>query len=151
MRRNDKQILDNDIIENFMRAAQVCRLGLVDNGLAYIVPIHHIFDNGCVFFHSAKAGKKVELLKNSKVISFEVDHLNKIASLEPVCKSSSSYISIMGQGDISLVESAEQKQAVLSKLMLKLADKVVDFATISLENINIYQIKITKLSCKKSL
>ena len=40
MRRKDKEILDKKEIESIIKKAGVCRLGLSDNNIPYIVPLN---------------------------------------------------------------------------------------------------------------
>ncbi len=59
MRRKEKEIADKSEIESIIRKSLVCRLGIVDAGLPYIVPLCFGYDNGALFFHSAKEGRKI--------------------------------------------------------------------------------------------
>ena len=67
MRRNDREITDNSVIESFIAKEQIIRIAFCDNGDIYIVPVNYgyINDNGkyCFYFHGAKAGRKYELAK----------------------------------------------------------------------------------------
>ena len=59
LRRKEKEIIDKSEIESIIRKSLVCRLGIVDEGLPYIVPLCFGYDKGALFFHSAKEGRKI--------------------------------------------------------------------------------------------
>ena len=45
MRRKDREVTDDGTIDEIIRSAHCLRLGLVDNGIAYIVPMSFGFEN----------------------------------------------------------------------------------------------------------
>ena len=58
MRRKDKEITNSPDLEVILQKAKVCRLGLLDGDLPYIVPINYGYNTGEIFIHAAKEGKK---------------------------------------------------------------------------------------------
>ncbi len=73
MRRTDKEITNMREIDTILSKATVCRIGLVDNNVAYIVPLNFGYKNNCLYFHSAPIGKKIELITKNTMVCFEVD------------------------------------------------------------------------------
>jgi nitroimidazol reductase NimA-like FMN-containing flavoprotein (pyridoxamine 5'-phosphate oxidase superfamily) len=73
MRRQEKLIYDPEALRDLLGRGQVCRLGLVDRDRAYIVPMNYGYADNCLYFHSAREGKKIELLKTGGQVCFEVD------------------------------------------------------------------------------
>ena len=60
MRRKDKEIKDQQEIESILGKADVCRLAFSDNDIPYIVPVNYGYRDHCLYFHSAKEGKKID-------------------------------------------------------------------------------------------
>ena len=62
MRRKDREISDYSEIIRIIESCSVCRLGLMDENEAYIVPMNfgYIVENKdlTLYFHSAKEGRK---------------------------------------------------------------------------------------------
>ncbi len=58
MRRKDKEITDPKIISEILDLSEICRLGMVDDGRAYIVPVNYAHKDGAIYIHSAMHGKK---------------------------------------------------------------------------------------------
>ena len=63
MRRKDKEIKDKAEIESIIKRATVCRIGLSENNVAYIVPMNFGYKDNSLYFHSAPMGKKIEIIK----------------------------------------------------------------------------------------
>ena len=69
MRRKDREVTDFSRMLEILYACDCCRLGLVDGGEAYIVPMNFGIaredGNLVLYFHAAKEGRKIDLLKSS--------------------------------------------------------------------------------------
>ena len=85
MRRHDKQITDASEIEDILRKASVCRLALCDEGRPYIVPLCFGYKDNVLYFHSASAGKKLDILRKNNNVCFEVDIDNELVKTGQVC------------------------------------------------------------------
>lgn len=70
MRRTGREIRDNETIFQILKKSYCCRFGLIDEGKVYIVllnfgeVIHE--DHIILYFHSAKDGRKIELIKKTE-------------------------------------------------------------------------------------
>lgn len=60
-----------------LAAREVGRLGLVEDGLPYVVPIAYAYRDGSVYCHSAQ-GRKVSALRLHPEACFEVDEVDGI-------------------------------------------------------------------------
>ena len=65
MRRRDREITDREKMLEIVAECDCCRLGLVDNGEAYIVPMNFGFEDAgsalTLYFHCAAEGRKLDL------------------------------------------------------------------------------------------
>jgi len=68
MRRKEKEITDSAEIEQIIRKARVCRLGLVDDREPYVVPVCFGYEKNAFYFHCAPEGRKIELIKKNNHI-----------------------------------------------------------------------------------
>ncbi|HEX3002087.1 MAG TPA: pyridoxamine 5'-phosphate oxidase family protein [Methanoregula sp.] len=73
MRRKDREITDRAEMEAILAEAQVCRLALADGNAPYIVPLCFGYENNTLWIHSARDGKKVELIRKNPQCCVEVD------------------------------------------------------------------------------
>ncbi|MBE0600512.1 MAG: pyridoxamine 5'-phosphate oxidase family protein [Firmicutes bacterium] len=127
MRRKDRQITDPVQLEGILKSAQCLRLGLVDNGLAYMVPMSFgmAWEGGKLrlYFHSAPEGRKLELIQAACVASFEADTDIRLIAAEQACEFSSAYQSVMGHGKIEILRGESEKRHALQILMEHYANR----------------------------
>jgi nitroimidazol reductase NimA-like FMN-containing flavoprotein (pyridoxamine 5'-phosphate oxidase superfamily) len=74
MRRKEKQVSDETALQ-FLDIAQdgVLSTISIDNGYPYSTSVNHVVMDGCIYFHCAKAGHKIDnILENNKVSFFAV-------------------------------------------------------------------------------
>lgn len=74
MLRKDREIVDNVKINEIISSCYCCQLGFFDNDRIYIVPLNFGFEikeNKRIFyFHGAKKGKKIDLIKQNHYAGF---------------------------------------------------------------------------------
>ena len=73
MRRKDKEISDRSAIEDIIKRSTVCRLAMSDNNSPYVIPINFGYENSTVYFHSAREGRKIDILKKNPNVCIEFD------------------------------------------------------------------------------
>jgi len=151
MRRTDKEITNRREIDTILSKATVCRIGLVDNNVAYIVPLNFGYKNNCLYFHSAPIGKKIELIKKNNMVCFEVDIDHDIVNTGIPCNWSSKYVSIIGYGKARFITNTEQKQEALNIIIDHYSPgKSYDFPEKNIYQTAIIIIEITQMTGKKS-
>ena len=87
MRRNDREITDSQEILSIVNECKVIRLAMLDEqGLPYIIPLNfgYRFADGVFTFycHSAREGRKLELLRRDPRVSFEMDCRGELQSAD---------------------------------------------------------------------
>ncbi len=65
MRRQEREIRDEAEIQEILEKGLVCRLGLYDGQYPYVVPLNYGYRNGCMYFHCAREGRKIDILKRT--------------------------------------------------------------------------------------
>ena len=69
MRRKDREITDDYQIDTIITSCNCCRLGFYDQDNVYIVPLSFGYEKKAgtriFYFHSAKQGKKIQLMKTT--------------------------------------------------------------------------------------
>ena len=85
MRRKDREITDRKKIDDMIRSCHCCRLGFCDEGTAYIVPLNFGYvseeEKQVFYFHGAKEGRKLELIRKYHRAGFELDTAYQLLSL----------------------------------------------------------------------
>lgn len=81
--RRSKQLLSP---EDTAAVMDRCTNGVLacagDDGYPYAVPISYVYSNDKIYFHSAKAGHKIDAIKKNPRVSFAVIDEDKISSEE---------------------------------------------------------------------
>jgi nitroimidazol reductase NimA-like FMN-containing flavoprotein (pyridoxamine 5'-phosphate oxidase superfamily) len=151
MRRHDKEIKDEKIILDILQNSELCRLGLVENNEAYIVPLNFGYKDGIIYMHSAPHGRKMEVLKRNNQVAFEIEYGSSIITGDNACKYSARYRSVMGKGTVSIVTGIEAKKGGLDIIMDKYGfqgNKMYDEA--SLSRMIVLELKIESITGKQS-
>lgn len=150
MRRMDKEIADRTEIEDILRKSTVCRLALVDAGRPYLVPLCFGYDAGVLFFHSAPAGKKIDLLKKNRNVCFEFDTDTMVLPADISCGWTMRYRSLIGYGIASFVEDLGEKRAALNVIMRQYAEGTHGYSEEKLLKTAVIKVEIQEVSAKKS-
>jgi nitroimidazol reductase NimA-like FMN-containing flavoprotein (pyridoxamine 5'-phosphate oxidase superfamily) len=117
MRKANREITDPGEIRAIMEEAQVCRLGMCDNGVPYIVPMNFGLGENCLYFHCAPEGKKIDILRDNNRVCFEMDLLHEVKRGAKACDFSARYESVIGFGRAALVEGQDEKRFALDRIM----------------------------------
>lgn len=153
MRRNDREIKDKALIEQFIAKEQIIRIAFYDNGDLYIVPLNYGFiyenDKYVFYFHGAKAGRKFELSKSSPMVGFEIDGEYELLQADVACDYSAKFQSVIGTGCLSIIEDYEEKIKGLNALMNHISGKSEwDYSKDMVDAVAVFRLEVDKLSCK---
>ena len=151
MRRADKEIKDRKKIDAILAKAICCRIALVDGDCPYIVPVNFAVSNDHLYFHSAKEGRKIDILRKNNSVCFEMDIEGEIVKGQIACSWGMKYVSVIGFGQAFFIEDNAGKKKALDILMEKYAGKSgFSYANEELDKIIIIDVKIDTVSGKQS-
>jgi nitroimidazol reductase NimA-like FMN-containing flavoprotein (pyridoxamine 5'-phosphate oxidase superfamily) len=151
MRRADKKIKDNMQINEIIRKANCCRIALVDGNCPYIVPVNFAVSNNHLYFHSAKEGRKIDILRKNNSVCFEMDLESEVVKGQRACSWGMKYVSVIGFGQAFFVEDNAGKKKDLDILMEKYAGKNgFSYDDDELDKIIVIDVKIDTISGKQS-
>jgi len=151
MRKANQEITDKSVLNEILSRSKICRLGMIDNGLPYVLPFNFGFHEDCIYIHSAPAGKKIDLLKENPLVCFEVEQQADIVEDEVACKWSTLYRSVVGYGNVEIVTGFEEKKRGLEIIMTQHGYQgKMDFDTKEVEFIVLLKLKIESMTGKQS-
>lgn len=152
MRRRDREITNKIAIEEFIAKEQILRIAFYDEGDIYIVPVNYgyLYDEQYTFyFHGAKAGRKYELAKKKPTVGFEIDGNYMLLESEAACGFSATFQSVIGTGNLSLVEDNTEKIIGLNTIMKQTTSKSEwNYSDKMLDAVAVFKLVVDKLSCK---
>jgi nitroimidazol reductase NimA-like FMN-containing flavoprotein (pyridoxamine 5'-phosphate oxidase superfamily) len=151
MRKTEREIRDRCEIESIINQAQVCRIGLSDGNIPYIVPMNFGYQNKYLYFHCAAEGKKLDIIRQNNNICFEIDiDVQIVQSAERVCKWGTKYCSIIGFGKAFIIENWQEKSTALNIITQHYGAKPFSFSEKEVERLSIIKIEIASMTGKKA-
>jgi len=121
------------------------------------VPLNYGYDYKnntlTLFFHSAKEGRKMDMIKNNHSACFEVDCDHQLIEGKKACNYSHAYKSVIGFGKIILIEDANEKIEALNRIMIHQLEKDInhDFSEEELEKVVIYKLVVEEFTGKQKV
>ena len=158
MRRTDREITDKDEIIKIIDKSDVCRIALSQNNIPYIVPMNfgYIFENDrlVLYFHCAKEGKKLDIIKSNPAACFEMDCSSKIIPGEKACNYSIDFESVIGFGNIVITGDGEieEKRKALNLIMQKYApEKMFEFSGTDIDSVTVLKFIVDDFTGKRRI
>ncbi len=156
MRRKDREITDEAKIDEVISRCQCCRLGFNDSGEVYIVPLNFGFvkrdGKRFFYFHSAKEGRKIDLINEGCEVGFEMDCGYQLHPGEVPCDCYAEFSSVIGTGNVEIITDRDEKILGLQSLMKQAAGREnCEFRPEMLNAVCVFRLEVNKISCKVHL
>ena len=151
MRRREKEILDRGEIDEILIDALVCRIAFARDNDPYLVPLFFGYDGTCIYFHTARRGKKLDFIAANSKVCFEVERNVQVVQKESdACAWSACFESVIGNGTVSELFTEEKKVYGLNQIMLHYSGKTWRFDPSALGDMKVWCVKIETLTGKRS-
>lgn len=156
MRRQDRAVTDPEKIQAVIDACEICRLGFQDGRGVYVVPVNfgHTVEGGrhIFYFHGAAGGRKVDLVRRNGWAGFELDTGYRLQGAEAACGYTAAFQSVIGEGPIRVVETAEEKRQGLAAIMRQATCRGDwTFPDAAVDAVCVLRLDAEELSCKEHL
>jgi len=152
MRRKEKEVCSREVMEKLLETAQVIRIGLVDGTEPYVVPMLFGYRAGRIYLHSAREGRKVDIIRRGGMVCFEVEEAGEVEEKDTPCKWTVDYASVIGWGDARVVEDPAEARSGLDIIMGHYGGKPpFEYSEASLAKMLVIRIDITSMTCKRSM
>ncbi len=115
IRRSDRQG-DNELVERLLNEGEYGVLSInTEDGYAYGVPVNFTYTDKKIYFHCAKVGQKLDLIKNNNKVSFCIVGSTKVLA----SSFSTAYESVIAFGKATIVEDSAESISALRMLIEK--------------------------------
>lgn len=156
MRRSDREVTDKQELWEIIEAGKVCHVAMLDGEYPYLVPLsfgaEQKEDRLVLYFHSAKEGKKLDVLAKNPNVCFEISHQKKLVINDNVpCASGCAYVSVIGMGKAEFVTDLDEKCAALSVLMRHQSGREFTISASQAENVCVFKIAVDSFTGKRKL
>ena len=153
MTRRELEVKEPEKIVRILEECKVLHLGLVDDGLPYIVPMNYGFtmEEGrlTLYIHSAAKGYKLDVIRKNPVCAVEMEcEVEPFEGVLP-CQYGTSYYSLMGRGRATIVEDTEEKIRAMAILMKTQTGKDFTFHEKLVSIVSVIRIDVTEYTAKK--
>ena len=150
MRRKEKEIVEKNEIEAVIAAAKVCRLAMAENGHPYIVPLCFGYADGVIYFHSAREGKKLDILKQNNRVCFEFDIDTEVKTGKTACQWGMRFRSVIGFGKAYFIEDPESKRSALHVIMGQYGSGAFEFPDETVSKTTVIRVEIESMTGKRA-
>lgn len=154
MRRKDLAVTASEEIDAIIDRCDCIRLAFADGTHPYIVPLNFGFvHQGGVrkfYFHSAAAGRKVDLCRRLGYAGFEMDVDRHVVPNGKACDFSMAYQCVLGEGTIAELTAPAEKAAGLQAIMRQVTGRADwPFPEAVLERTCVFCLTVTEISGRK--
>lgn len=150
MRRKEKEITRKSEIEAIIIESAVCRVGLSDDGVPYIVPMCFGYQDDTIYIHGSLEGMKIRILQKNQNVCFEFDIDTEIEEAENSCGWGMKYRSVIGFGKACFVNNPDDKRKALNIIANQYSDKPSQFPEKVLNKTAVIRIEIAGMTGKQS-
>ncbi len=155
MRRKDREITSLDAIEAILRDSVVCRLALHGGEYPYIVPMNFGYvrdgDRFTLYFHCAKEGQKLDLIRENPRAAFEVECDVRVVRGDRPDAYTTAYRSVIGQGVLSAVEGAEAAKGLEALMRQCVPDQTFHFDDRTTGAVTVLRLDVATVTGKQNL
>lgn len=150
MRRKDKEITEQKELDEIIKKAQVCRLAVSYEAMAYIIPMSFGYAKGVLYFHSAQEGLKLLILRENPKACFEMEIDTEVVPSQHGCDWTMRYQSVVGFGEVEFIEELEGKREAMKIIMQQYTDEAKPIEDAGLSGITLFKLNISNMTGKKS-
>jgi len=150
MRRKEKEISNKEEIVKILKDSKICRIAIHDNDYPYIVPMNYGYNDNKLYFHCAKEGRKIDLLKKNNKVGFEIEQSHEIIEDDISCKWTTKFSSIIGFGSIKIIDDFDAKVRGLDILMTHHGKSDNSYNEKAVNHVLVLELSIENITAKQS-
>lgn len=148
-------VSDIDTTLAIIQRHHICRIALNDESSPYIVPVNfgYEYQNGhwAIYFHGARCGKKMRLLRKNPAISIEIDGDHRLIPAEDACDYSYGYTSIIAKGRATILQQPEEMKRGLDIIMHQaVPGKTFSYRDDMMKAVCVVRIDCEELTCRRN-
>ena len=149
MRRREREITDRAAIDGIIARCSVCRLALCENGQPYVLPLNFGYDGIYLYFHSAPAGRKIDIIRANNRVAFEFDILHEVVTAKNPCEWGARYESVVGTGTAEFIESPREKASALAFILKQYGGSFGEFEDKAVSSVAVFRVAVVSISGKE--
>lgn len=149
----ERAVTDPAELVRILETCKVLRLGLYDEDGVYIVPLNYgyAFENGALtfYFHGATQGRKLDILRKNNLVGFELDCDHALKSAAGPCGHSYYYSSIIGTGQVTILEDLDEKADGLNRILAHQAPEAKQAPRQAAVLVSVFRLDVKQFTAKQ--
>ena len=155
MTRRELEVNDPKEIISILDKCKIVHIGLVDEGMPYIVPMNfgYLMENEklTLIMHCAVNGYKLDVIRKNPNACFEMECDVQAFEGRVACQYGTAYASLMGRGNIVIVEDTQKKIEFMTAFMKSQTGKEFDFNEKLVSIVTILKLDVSEYTAKRRL
>ena len=149
MRRDEREITDPAQIDAILQHGRVMYIALAANDIPFLVPVFYVWNGVSLWFHSARSGSKIDIMRKNSRVCFAVSNFDGIIDDPLACNYEARHRTVIGLGKTHFVDDDAEKITMLHQLMARFSDKTFTFPAANVKATQVVRIDIDSLKGKQ--
>lgn len=149
MRRDEREITDPADIDAILTQERVMYIALSSDNVPFVLPVFYVWNGTSLYFHSARSGSKIAIMKKNPAICFAISHYGGVVEDALACNYEARHRTVIGTGQVHFVQDDAEKIAMLHQLMAGFSDKTFTFPSANLTATQVIRIDIASMKGKQ--
>jgi nitroimidazol reductase NimA-like FMN-containing flavoprotein (pyridoxamine 5'-phosphate oxidase superfamily) len=117
MRRKAREMTEPAEIESVLQGEMLMHLAMSQNNVPFLVPVYFGWDGQALYFHSANAGSKIDILRANPEVCFEISSVAGFIEAGEACDFEARHRTVIGFGRAVFVEDEAEKIRALDLIV----------------------------------
>lgn len=153
MRRKDREVTGLENLLAIIRQCQVGHLGMCQEGRPYVLPLNFgaELEEGSIvlYFHGAKEGRKLEVLRENPQVCVEFELLHRLLTGPVACAYSCTFESVVGFGRAEILEDHAAKARGLAAIHRQTTGQEFSFTPEQTDTVAVIRVALTEVTGKR--
>lgn len=127
MRRSDRELTLKEDLINILDDGKIIQIVFIDGSEPYIVTLNYGYiwneEKLKFYFHSATEGRKIDCIRKNPKVCFSISICDPFIEGEKACNYGMKYRSIVGYGNMRIIEDENERIAGLNLIMKQYTGK----------------------------
>ena len=155
MRRKDREIVDEKVMRSIIEKAIICRVAMCWQDEPYMIPMNFGYQDNYIYLHSAKEGRKLDILRNNNKVCIEFDADVELVQSQKACNTEMKYKSVLAFGKAVILKDIVEKKKALDIIMHHYYNhgslSAFHYPEDALEKVIIIKVRVKEMTGKESL
>ena len=155
MRRKDREIVDKKVMVSIIEKAIIFRVAMCWQDEPYMIPMNFGYQDNYIYLHSAKEGRKLDILRNNNKVCIEFDADVELVQSQKACNTEMKYKSVLAFGKAVTLKDIVEKKKALDIIMHHYYNhdslSVFHYPEDTLEKVIIIKVRVKEMTGKESL